>query len=79
MKIPEYVSQNYIQDEINRTIKNKIEFMFHCIYERKPTYEEYHEWFDKFIKNAECTVVNADIGIYDEDSSKWFEAVRIDL
>lgn len=79
MKIQECSYKDCIQDEINKTIKFKIQSMFHYIYKRKPTYQEYHEWFDKFIKNAECIVVNADIGVYDEDSSKWFEAVRMDL
>jgi hypothetical protein len=66
-------TEEYHQDLINRKIKHEIEMYFFSNYERKPTFEEFHEWFDKFVKNASCVITNADLGIYDDDETKWYQ------
>jgi len=59
-------SDEYFQDQINRKIKNDISMMFYVRFERKPTKEEYEEWFEKFKNGVLCRVTNYDLGIFED-------------
>ncbi len=71
-----YLTDDYCQDQINRKIKFQIETLFFGLHERRPTKEEYLFWFDKFCKKAKCIVTNADIGVYDDDETQWYQEAK---
>lgn len=58
-------SEEYFIDNIERIIKNEIMMYFYVNHnERRPTKEEYEEYFKKYVDKLRCKVTDIDLGIF---------------
>ena len=54
-----------LKDKIERVIKNEISQYFYENYQKNPTTQEYHEYFDMIKEKINCRISNYDLGIYE--------------
>lgn len=64
-EIHELWTNEYFVDLIERQIKYQISMYFHVHHDRKPTAEEYKEYFEMWKAQAECNVTDYDLGIFE--------------